>query len=173
MLPEPARVIETVFPGAAVPVIVSVLSAVTPSPGVPVSFEMARIDGVAIAVLTVDGAEAALVLPARSVTVTVKEWGAGGSGGPATLRVHRPAASATAAPIGPLPASVAVIVPPASAVPRNTRPGSAATVSIMGGAGTVVSTVTRNRGESGPVVPVASVAAATNVETPSGSAVPA
>ena len=82
-MPEPARVTETVSPGAAVPVIASVLSDVTPSPGAPVSFEMARIDGVVTAVLTVEGADAALVLPARSVTVTVKEWAAGGSAGPA------------------------------------------------------------------------------------------
>ena len=81
--PAPARVTETASPGAALPVRTSVLSEVTPSDGAPLSSEMARIDGVATAVLTATGADGALVLPARSVAVTVNECAVGGSGGPA------------------------------------------------------------------------------------------
>ena len=81
--PDPASVTETVSPGAALPVSTSVLSDVTPSDGAPVSSEIATIDGVVTAVLTVDTADGALVLPAASVTVTVNECEASGRGGPA------------------------------------------------------------------------------------------
>ena len=62
---------------SAVPVSVSVLSVVMPSPTVPVSFEneaIAGAFGAAASTVTLKAAEAALVLPAASVAVAVRLW---------------------------------------------------------------------------------------------------
>ena len=65
----------TVLLASAVPVSVSVLSAVMPSPTVPVSFENEAIAGAlgsAVSIVTLSAADAALVLPAVSVAVAVR-----------------------------------------------------------------------------------------------------
>ena len=62
---------------SAVPVSVSVLSLVMPSPTVPLSVEneaIAGAPGAAVSIVTLSAAEAALVLPAASVAVAVKLW---------------------------------------------------------------------------------------------------
>ena len=67
----------TVLFAAAVPVSVSVLSLVIPSPTVPLSFEKVAIVGTlvpAVFTVTASADEAALVLPAASVAVAVKLW---------------------------------------------------------------------------------------------------
>ena len=65
----------TVLLASAVPVSVRVLSAVMPSPTVPVSFEnvaIAGAPGAAASTVTLSAADAALVLPAASVAVAVR-----------------------------------------------------------------------------------------------------
>ena len=65
----------TVLLASAVPVRVSVLSLVMPSPTVPLSVENAAIAGAlgaAASTVTPKAAEAALVLPAASVAVAVR-----------------------------------------------------------------------------------------------------
>ena len=62
---------------AAVPVSVSVLALVMPSPTVPLSFENEAIvgtTGAAVSTVTLSALEAALVLPAASVAVAVRLW---------------------------------------------------------------------------------------------------
>ena len=67
----------TVLLASAVPVSVSVLSLVMPSPAVPLSVENAAIAGAlggAASTVTLKAADAALVLPAASVAVAVRLW---------------------------------------------------------------------------------------------------
>ena len=62
---------------SAVPVSVSVLSLVMPSPTVPLSLENAAIAGMlgaAVSIVTLSVADAAPVLPAASVAVAVRLW---------------------------------------------------------------------------------------------------
>ena len=62
---------------SAVPVSVSVLSLVMPSPTVPLSVEneaMVGATGAAVSTVTLSAVEAAPVLPATSVAVAVRLW---------------------------------------------------------------------------------------------------
>ena len=62
---------------SAVPVSVSVLSLVMPSPTVPLSVEkeaMVGATGATVSMVTLSAVEAALVLPAASVAVAVRLW---------------------------------------------------------------------------------------------------
>ena len=62
---------------SAVPVSVSVLSLVMPSPTVPLSVEneaMVGATGAVVSIVTLSAAEAAPVLPAASVAVAVRLW---------------------------------------------------------------------------------------------------
>ncbi len=86
-------------PAAAVPVKVSVLSLVTPSPTVPLSVEYELIVGAlgaTVSTVTARTVEAALMWPRPSFAVAVKLWVASVSA--PVVKVQAPLPSATAVP---------------------------------------------------------------------------
>src|SRR5262245_7339695 len=133
---------------------------------------MARMDGVVTVVSTSNGAEPALRLPAPSTAVAVKAYPPGGPTGPARLAVQVPVASVRAVATIPAPARSTSTVLPASAVPRTASVPSSETTAMTGAAGALVSTVTVNGRDEGPVRAALSVAVAVKRVGPSGSAVP-
>ena len=87
------------LPAAAVPVSVSVLSLVMPSPTVPLSLEYELIAGAlgaTVSTVTLRALEAALTLPAASLAVAVKLWVASVSA--PVVKVQAPLPFAVAVP---------------------------------------------------------------------------
>ena len=107
----------TTLPGSAVPVTVSVLSAVMPSPWAPVSVPTDTIAGAAggvVSTMNAAGPLIGLVLPAASVAWLVKLWLPSANGG--VVKFQLPLASTTTLPIG-WPLSKMTTVLPGSPLP--------------------------------------------------------
>src|SRR5260221_10022952 len=171
----------TVLLATAVPVSVSVLSLVMPSPTVPLSVENEEMLGAASAKLltvTFRAAEAALLVPAASVAVAVRLWVALAS--VAVVKLQAPVPFAVALPSSVAPSNT-LTVALASAVPVSVRtlalvmpspvtPVSGENEAIVGTVGTWVSTVTLSAADAVPVLPAASVAVDVRLWAPSASA---
>src|SRR5258707_15699269 len=103
----------TVLFAAAVPVRVSVLWLVMPSPTTPVSGENEIGDGAAGAagadgMVTASAADARLVLPAASVALAVKLWPPPARG--PVVKLHAPLLLAVAVPTGAVPSNTCSVL---------------------------------------------------------------
>ena len=156
--------------GAAVPVSVSVLSLVMPSPTTPLSVEneaMVGAPGATVSMVTLSAVEAALILPAASIAFAVRlaavgqrrggeapgaaaVGGRGAEQGGAVIDLHRGMAAA-------VPVSVSVL---SLVMPSPTTPLSVENEAIVGAPGAAVSMVTFSALEAAPVLPAASIALA-------------
>ena len=170
-----------IAPASAVPVKVSVLSLVMPSPAAPVSSVQPVITGVAgaeVSTVTPSAPLSTPLLPAASVACAVKLCAP--SPNAAVVKLHVPAPVAVTVP-SDTPPSKTSIAAPASAVPLRVSvlpavmpspptPVSEAKPVMTGAAGAAVSTVTTRAGEAALTLPAASVAVALKLCAPSARA---